>query len=211
MLIFLPSERDGGTENTMKKKVIMIFLVAVLAMAAFSCARSEDENSQFESAYSDAENSTDAGSRTDGGSDFSSDKSDGGKTEDNRDSKEDGKTEEEITPDGEEPDPDDGDGVDGTTRNELINTDENSFDKGKPINGDNNSKTPVGDDKETVFNDNKAPRLDNNGKDHSAEHLRAADNYDDQTRAHTRGADKQQPRKVISHKGKRPYRSECGL
>ena len=117
MLIFLPSKRDGGTENTMKKKVIMIFLVAVLAMAAFSCARSEDdhgsENSQSESAYSDAENSTDAGSRTDGGSDFSSDKSDGGKTEDNRDSKEDGKTEEEITPDGEEPDPDDGDGVDG--------------------------------------------------------------------------------------------------
>ena len=54
----------------MKKKVIMIFLVAVLAMAAFSCARSEDdhgsENSQSESAYSDAENSTDAGSRTDG-------------------------------------------------------------------------------------------------------------------------------------------------
>lgn len=96
MLIFLPSERDGGTENTMKKKVIMIFLVAVLAMAAFSCARSEDdhgsENLQSESAYSDAENSTDAGSRTDGGSDFSSDKSDGGKTEDNRDSKEDGKT-----------------------------------------------------------------------------------------------------------------------
>ncbi len=127
MLIFLPSKRDGGTENTMKKKVIMIFLVAVLAMAAFSCARSEDdhgsENSQSESAYSDAENSTDAGSRTDGGSDFSSDKSDGGKTEDNRDSKEDGKTEEEITPDGEEPDPDDGDGVDGTTRNELKNTD----------------------------------------------------------------------------------------
>ncbi|MFR5890333.1 MAG: hypothetical protein ACLUFM_05085, partial [Lachnospiraceae bacterium] len=80
----------------MKKKVIMIFLVAVLAMAAFSCARSEDdhgsENLQSESAYSDAENSTDAGSRTDGGSDFSSDKSDGGKTEDNRDSKEDGKT-----------------------------------------------------------------------------------------------------------------------
>ena len=69
MLIFLPSKRDGGTENTMKKKVIMIFLVAVLAMAAFSCARSEDdhgsENSQSESAYSDAENSTDAGSRTD--------------------------------------------------------------------------------------------------------------------------------------------------
>ena len=68
MLIFLPSERDGGTENTMKKKVIMIFLVAVLAMAAFSCARSEDdhgsENLQSESAYSDAENSSPAAGRT---------------------------------------------------------------------------------------------------------------------------------------------------